>query len=176
MTFHAGYRQMTASKYECRFLMARDIKRCGPVAVQCMTLFASVLVRRSRELCLVFVLVTIQAVIELDLVKSLLASGNMAPIARQLGVATLQWVRRVRMLFHSELGWFETIYAVATRALAAIRPLDELSLMLVAVAIHTLLKSQRLLEIAIAVALNAFHLLMFSEQRVLRLGVVEALA
>lgn len=66
---------------------------------------------------------------------------------------------------------------MAGGALAAVTSLGKLAAMRIGpVTVHTLLKNQRLLEISARVALGAFDGGMFSQQRVLGLGMVEALA
>jgi hypothetical protein len=64
---------------------------------------------------------------------------------------------------------------VAGGALAAIIAFRELSFVLIAVAIHALLKCQRLFEISFAVAGDTVHLLVFPEQWVFGFGMIKTL-
>jgi len=78
---------------------------------------------------------------------------------------------------HSKLRGFPPVHGVTRGALRAARPPSELPIVWVGfVAIHALLKSQRLLEVAAAVAQNAIDRRMLSQQRVLGFGVIEAFA
>ena len=79
------------------------------------------------------------------------------------------------MLLHRESGGFPSLHVVAGSALAAIRPLHELPLVRIGfVTVHAFRKNEGLLEIAISVALGAFHRGMLAFQRELRFRVVEA--
>jgi hypothetical protein len=65
---------------------------------------------------------------------------------------------------------------MAGRAFTLIRPLGELPIMRIGLmTIHALLKSQRLLKVAIDVALSAIHNDVFSFERKLRLRMIKAL-
>jgi hypothetical protein len=65
---------------------------------------------------------------------------------------------------------------MAGRAFTLIRPLSELPIMQIGlVTIHALLKSQRLLKVAIEVALSAIHSDVFPFERKLRLRMIKAL-
>jgi hypothetical protein len=65
---------------------------------------------------------------------------------------------------------------MAGRAFTLIRPLSELPIMRIGlVTIHAPLKSQRLLKVAIEVALSAIHSDVFSFKRKFRLRMVKAL-
>src|ERR1700692_1917602 len=80
------------------------------------------------------------------------------------------------MLFHGERRWLPSVHVVAGSALALVNPFGKLTIMRIGlVAIHALRKNQRLLEIAVRVALGAIHTGMFSFERKLRLRVVKTL-
>ena len=80
------------------------------------------------------------------------------------------------MVLDGKLRWFPAIHAVARGALRPARPFGELAIMRVRfVAVHALLKSERLLEISAAMALYAVDCRMLPKQRVLRFRVIETL-
>jgi hypothetical protein len=80
------------------------------------------------------------------------------------------------VFFHSEGRGLESLQVVAGTAIRATSALAELALVFVLVAIHALLKGERLLEITVAVASQAIHLLVLSGQGVFSLRMVETLA
>jgi hypothetical protein len=98
----------------------------------------------------------------------------MALRALQSGVLALQWIFCSRMFLQPELSGLESLQAVTGGALLAAHAFCELALMLIAVAIHTLLKGEGLLEIAFAMAGDAIHLLVFAQQRIVGLGMIKA--
>ena len=93
----------------------------------------------------------------------------------QARVAALQWVRRRSVLLHGEQRRFPSLHIVAGSAFAAIRPLGELTVVSILVAIHALLKRDGFLEVAVCVALSAIDGGMFAQQGELGLGMVKAL-
>ena len=175
VTLLASHRQVRSRQYEPGLLVPRQPERGGLVAVERVTLLAPVQIRRGRELPLVLVFVAVEAATELDLVKRLFAVRDVALRALQGGVLALQGIGRSRMLLQTERCRLESFHGVTGGAFLAAHAFCELSLVLIVVAIHALLKSERLLEIALAVAGDAVHLLVLPEQRILGLGVVKAL-
>lgn len=174
VTLLASHRQVRSGQYEPGLLVPRQPKRGGLVAVERVTLLAPVQIRRGRELRLVFVFVAVEAATEFDLVKRLFAARDMALRALQGGVLALQGIGGSRMLLQTEHCRLESFHAMTGGAFLAAHAFCELSLMLIVVAIHTLPKSERLLEIALAMAGDAFHLLVFPQQRILGLGMIKA--
>jgi hypothetical protein len=80
------------------------------------------------------------------------------------------------VVLHRELRRFPSIHGVARSAFGATRPLGELAIVRVGfVAVHTGLESQGLLEVPAAVTLNAVDRRMFSQQRIFRFRMIEAL-
>ena len=100
----------------------------------------------------------------------------MALRALQARVPALQRIRARGMLLHRECRRLPSLHGVAGSALAAVGTLGKLAVVRIGlVAIHALLERQRLLEIAIGVALRAIDAGVLAFERKLRLRVVEAL-
>ena len=99
----------------------------------------------------------------------------MALRAFQTSVATLQRIRRGRMFLNRKFRWLPALHRVTGRALSLVRPLNKLAFVWILVAVHALREYQRLLEVAVGVALSAVHTHMLPLQRKLRLGVIKAL-
>ena len=140
-----------------------------------MTTVASVEIRRGGKLPRVPVAMTICAAIEFDLEYCVLPFRNMALRAFQTSVATLQRIRRGRMFLNRKFRWLPALHRVTGRALSLVRPLNKLPFVWILVAVHALREYQRLLEVAVGVALSAVHTHMLPLQRKLRLGVIKAL-
>lgn len=173
VAFRAGYGEVRAGEQESRLLVLRQPERRGPISIQSVALLAPVQVGSGGELPLVFILMAIETALELDLVERFLAVRNVALCALQAGMFPLQGVGSGCMLLQAKGARLETLHGVAGTALASIGALGELALMLILVAMHALLKSQRLFEIAAAVALQAIDFLVLAEQRIFRLRVIE---
>lgn len=129
VTFIACSRDVAPGQHEPRILVARQGERRRPVSIQRVTLLALVEIRRTGELCLVFVLVAIGALREFNFVERRPACGDMTPLALHRRVLPLQRVRAHRVFFHGEDRRFEAFYSVAARALAAIGTLYKLAVM-----------------------------------------------
>jgi hypothetical protein len=97
----------------------------------------------------------------------------MALLALQSGVLALQWIFSSRMFLQPELSGLESFHAVTGGTLLTAHAVCELTLMLIAVAIHTLLEGERLLEIAFAMAGDAIHLLVFPQQWIVGLRMIK---
>ena len=70
----------------------------------------------------------------------------------------LQRVSTGGVLLHRERRWLPAIHCVTGGTLAAIRALGELAFMRIGpVAIHALLKCERLFEVSVGMALRAIH-------------------
>ncbi len=90
-------------------------------------------------------------------------------------MSTLQRIRAGSVFLHRKGRWLPALYVVARSALAMIRAFGKLTVVGIGfVTIHAHLEDQRLLEIAITVALGAIHGYVLPLQRKLRLGVVKA--
>lgn len=175
MALSAGNGDMASGQDETSLPVLGQGEGGGPVAIQGVALLTAVQIRRRCELSLVFVFVAVEATGKLDLIKRFFPFGDMALRTGHAGVFGLERVSRGRVLFDPELCGLESFHGVAGRALSTVGTLEELAAVLIVVAIHAALESQRLLEIAAAVTLQAIHALMFAQQRVLGFGVIEAL-
>lgn len=91
-------------------------------------------------------------------------------------MTALQWIGAQGVLFHSERGGFPAVHRVAGGTFSGVRTLGKLALMRIGpVAIHAPVKYQRLLEIAIGMALRTIHAGVFALQGELSLRVIKAL-
>lgn len=174
MTLHTGDREVAAGESEARLLVPRDVERGRMVALQRVTVFAAILVRRGGELLLVGVGVAVRAERKLHLVVRGAASGQVTFRARHRGVLAIERVGRCGVLLHSKLCGLETFEGVAGGTITAVRALQELSAVRVGgVAVRALLVGHGLLELRRAVTLAAWHGRVFSLERVLCFGVVK---
>jgi hypothetical protein len=139
-----------------------------------VTVLAAVLVRRTRELPVVLIFMTVQASRELNFIDGVLAGGQMALVAGNGNVFALQRVFGCVVLFHAEKGGLPSIDVMAFRALALLGTRFELAFVGVRfVTIIAISKRQLLFEISLQVAFRTADHGMLSEERVLGLGMVE---
>jgi len=163
-------RDVPSSQDEMRLFVASQGEGRGLVTFKIVALVASVEIRCRRELPGMLIAVAVGAALELDFEQSIFALGNVALITLHPRMSSLQRIGRGRMVLHCELRRFPSIHGMTRGTLGAGRPLGELALVWVGfVAVHALLKSQRLFEIPTAVTLNAVDRDVLSEQRVFRL-------
>lgn len=161
-------RGMRSRQKEARLLMPREREGGRLVSVKVMALVATVQPRRSGKLRRVPIGVAIGAGLELDLVKRVLTLGDMALLALDLGVSALQGICTRCVLFYAELCGLESIDGVAFGTLASRGAFGKLSVMRVGfVTVYALVERHSLLEIALSVALGAFHLEVFAEEGIL---------
>ena len=117
------------------------------------------------------------AKLELDLVESVFSLRGVTLHALQARVTALQGISGCRMFLDTELRRLKSIDSMTGLARAAVGPLGELPVMGIGfVAIRALIESDGFLEVALSVALHAFHLRMLAQQRIFCLRVVEILA
>jgi len=173
----AWNRDVPARQNEVRLFVASQCERRWLIAFKVVAPVARIEIGRSRELAAVLVAVAIGATLESDFEQSIFALGDVTLRALQSGMPALQRIGRGCVVLHCEPRWFPPFHGVTRSALCARRPLGELPIVWVGfVAIHTLLKSQRLLEVSAAVTLNAVDHRMLSQQRIFRFRVIETLA
>jgi len=120
--------------------------------------------------------VAIGAAFELDLEERVLAFRNMAQGALQACMSAPQRICARGMLLRSECRRLPSARAVTGRTLTMIWPFRKLPVVRIGfVTVHALGENQRLLEVAIDMALRAVHAEVLSFERILRLGVVKTL-
>ncbi len=91
-------------------------------------------------------------------------------------MATLQGIRRGRMFFDRECRRLPPLHRVTRRALSLIRALGKLAFVWIRlVAVDALGENQRLLEVAVRMALGAIHTRVLPLQRELRFRVIKML-
>lgn len=175
VAFGAWHGHVTARQHKMGFLVFGQCERGGLVSFEVVAAVASIEVRGRSELAGVTIAVAISATLKLYLEESVLALGDVALGALQARVASFQRVGSRGVLLQREKGRLPALHVVAGGALSAVGTLGELSVVSILVAVHTFLEGKRLLEVPPLMALAAIDGGVFSEQRKLGLGVVEAL-
>lgn len=169
MALAAGYGHVPARQKEARLLMASQRESGWTISFKRMALVALVQIGRGGKLAGMTIAVTIRTKLELDLVERLFSLWGVALPALQTRVPSLQRICGCRMFFDAKLCRFESFDGVTGRAVAAVSPLRELPAVWVGpMAIRTLFKRHRLLEIITRVALNALHLRVLPKQWIFR--------
>src|SRR5438874_1772196 len=137
-----------------RLLMLGEAERRRLVSLQIVTAVAGVEVRGGRKLPLVLVGVAVGAALELDFEQRVFSLWNMALCTFQPRMLASQRISAAGMLLHRECRRLPTVYGMTGGALHPVRTLGKLPVMRIRLmAVHTLLKCQRLLKIPIGVAL-----------------------
>ena len=175
MAVLAGHRQMSPCQNEPRLFVPCQAECGGPEAIQRMALFTAIQIRCGGELCLVFILVAIEAALKLDCVKGFFPARSVALRALQAAMLALQRISGRRVFFQTEGRGLETLKVMAGTTLRAASALRKLAPVFVLVTIHALLEGERLFEITVAMACQAIHVLMLSDQWIFGLRVVEIL-
>ena len=174
----AGDRQVTSRQRKTRCFVPGNAE-CGRLhSLQGVAALTAIEIRRGGELPPMFIAVAVRAVLELHLVQRVfdVALRNVALRAPQRSMLALQRIGRRGVLLQSELCRLEAFNAVAGFTRPSIQPLGELSPMRIgAMAIHALLKCQRLLEISSGVALHTLDFNMLAEKRVFGFGMIKVL-
>lgn len=164
----AGNRCMTTGKREVCIFVPGERKGGWFVSLQVVAAFAAIKVRRLGKLSGMLVAVAISAVLELHFEQRVLAFRDVALLALQSGVTSLQGIGRSSVIFNGKFRRLEPIHGVAGGTFDSIAPFRELAVVWIRLmAIHTLLEGQRLLEIASGVAQCAFNRGMLSQQGIL---------
>lgn len=170
------HRSMSAGKHEPGLLVLRQREGRRLVTIQVVTPFASVEIGRARKLAGVPVGMAVRAASKLDCEQRFPALRDMALCTFQLGMPTLQRIRRRRVVLHRERRRLPSVDRMATRAFPAIGPVRELASMGIGlVTVHALRKHQGLFEITVRMALDASDSRMFTQQREFGLRVIELL-
>ena len=165
MALAAGHGYVPARQKEARLLMASQRESGWTISFKRMALIALVQIGRRGKLAGMTIAVTVRTELELDLVERGFSLWSVTLPALQTRVPALQGIRGCRMFFDAKLCRFESFDGVTGRAVAAVSPLRELPTVWVGpMAIRTLFKRHRLLEITTRVALNALHLRVLTKQ------------
>ena len=175
VAIRARHCNMAAGQHKTSLLVLGQGKRRGLVSLEIMTLVAGVEIRSRRKLAGMAVLVAVGANVKLDPIERVPAFWNVALRAFQPGVTALQRILGRSMLLDGEQRGLPALDIVARGALATVRPLGELPVVGVLVAIGALLERERFLEIPVGVALFALDLGVLALQRILCLRMVELL-
>lgn len=123
------------------------------------------------------VLVAVGALGKVDLEERRPPRGNVALLALNGGMFSLERISAGSVLFHGECRWLEPIDRVAARTFSAVGTFYKLSAVRIRlVAIAALRMRDRPLKVRPDVAALAAHAGVFSEQRVCRLRVIELCA
>jgi len=177
VAFGARHGEVRARQPEAALLMLCDREGRRMESADRVARLAPVVVRRRRKLPLVNVLVAVEAFRERKLVPRRGPRGNVALVARHLGVLSFERIRGESVLLHAEQRRLPAIHGVTGGAFALVLPLRELPAVGIGiVAVRAIRERDLFLEIAVRVALQAIHLRVLAEQGKLRLGVIELLA
>jgi hypothetical protein len=128
MASSAGNSSMSAHKRKVRVRMLRDGVRGAVPILDAVATFAAVVVRSSRELIVVRILVTVRAGRELQFVKHIFSRSNVTLRTRHLSVLALQRVLSGVMFLGGKKRRLPTVDGVAFRTLAFLRAIRELAL------------------------------------------------
>jgi hypothetical protein len=150
----------------------RKLRRLETACV--MALVAAVLVRRGRELALVHVLMTAAALGCGDVKDCVLALGYVALLAFDGSVLSFERIRGGRMQPDRERRRLEAFDLVTGRAIGSCGSRQELSLVIIRMAVGAFAMRDRRLEIALGVAVAASHAAVLAFQRKDSLGMIEA--
>ena len=170
-----GNGDVSSSECKMSFLVLGKRKRGRLITIHGMTTLASIEIRRGGKLSRVPVAMAICAAIEFDFEQRVLAFRNMALRTFQTSVASLQRIRGGRMFLHREFRGLPALHCVTGRALPLVCPFCKLTYMCILMAIHAPGECQRLLEVAVRMALTAVDTRVLPLQRKLRFGVIKAL-
>lgn len=155
VAFGAWNRQVAAGQHKTRFLVLGKRERGRLVRFDVVAAIAGIEVRSGGKLSRVPIGMAIRTALELDLEQRVLALRDVALRTLQSRVSALQRVGGQCVLLPGEERRPPPLHVVARRALAAIRTLCELAIVLIFVAIRTLGEWNGLFEIRIGVALPA---------------------
>ena len=173
----ARHRNMPARQHEPGLFVLGQGKGGGLIPFEGMAAIAGVEVGRRHKLPSVLVRVAVGAARELDLENSVRALGDMALAALHPGVPTLQRIGAGGVFFHREGGRLPALHGMAGGALNSGGTLGKLAFMGIRrVTVRALAEAQRLLEIAVGVALLAPHGGVLAFQRIFGLRVIEVLS
>ena len=167
--------QVCTRQGEARLLVTSQREMCGAKFRDTVALFASIVIGGSGELALVNVLMTRAALRLSDSKDSVFALRDMAFVTLHLGMPALEWIAGHGMLFESEGRGLEPVHSVTDGAIFAARTRQELTTVIVRMAIDTSRMGHRRSEIALGVAFAAAYARVLAEKGKSSLRVVEAL-
>jgi len=167
MARHARGGNVAANQREARGFVPRERKRRRAESMDGVTVFATVLAGRPRELSLMDVSVAILAGRQFNLVKRVEAGRNMALYAGRVGVFPLQRIISAGMFGHAKGGGFESIQGVARRAIASVLSRQKLAVVRVGMTVQAAVERQGQVEVSALVAGLATHRRMLPLERVL---------
>lgn len=172
----ARHGQVAPGQLKMGLLVLNQRKGRRLISLDIVAAVAGIEIRGRGKLLGVPIAVAIGAAFEFHLEKRVAPLRNVALGTLEPRVTAFQRIRSDCMLFHREGRWLPPLNIVARLTLATVRPLLELPFVRIGfVAIHALGEGQRLLEIAIRVALGAVHADMLPLQRELCFRVIEEL-
>ena len=174
MAFRTGNRHVASRQRVDRSLMLRDSEDRAMKIRDGVACFAAIFIGLGGKLPVVRIFVAIKASRKLHGVPRFPTRGDVTFGAFHFRMHACERIFRSRVFRHSKQGWLPTFQGVAFRAVAFLGAIRELPAVRVwFVAIGTLRKRKLFFEITIQVASDATHGLMFSNQRVLCLGMVK---
>lgn len=174
VTLVTRYSHMATCQWKAALLMLRQSHRRCLERVAGVTLLTPIAPGVAGELSLVRILMTIDAYAELDLVKRLRASRNMAGGTLHRGVRRYQREARLRVIGLREDRWRPALHRVTTLAAPSIGPLRKLPGVRIGfVAVRAESVRNRRLEVARLVTGQARDLEVLTRQSKVRLRMIE---
>lgn len=140
-----------------------------------VTLFATICIGSGDELPLVHVVMAGNALRLLDCKDGRFALRNMAGLAFDFNMTAFEWIHARGMFFHTKGRRLKSIHGMTKGTICTSGAGHELTAVIIGMAIHALGKCNRRLEIPLVVAVAASYGAVFSEKRISRLGMIEAL-
>src|SRR2546430_3888282 len=132
----ASRRNVSAGQLKLGLLVLRQSEGRWPVSLQIVALVAAILVWLTCELVVVFVLVAVRATLEFDDLEDRgLPLGDVAAAALYLRVPVNQGIVCFRVGLYVEQRRLPALHVVTRRALDSFRPLGELPVVVVLVAV-----------------------------------------
>ena len=170
VTISTRDRDVPTRQYEVRLFVLSQTKRGRLVSLERMAAVAGVEVGRRHKLPRMIVGMAVGAAFEFDLEHCVIPSRDVTFRTFHHRMFALQRICARRVLLHGESRRLPSLHRMAGSALSALLMLGELATVRIGfVAIHALLKWQRLSEVSVGVALGAIDADMFPFQRELGL-------
>lgn len=174
VALRAGHSHMGPSQHEAGVFVLGNGESRAMEVLYGVAILATILVGSGGELLVMRVLMAIRASSELHFIECVFAGRRVAFVAGHGSMFSLERIVRSRVFFHPKLRRLPALDGVAFRALTLACARLELPFVGIRrVAINTLAKGQRLLEIASSVAVAAADFDVRSQEGVFRFRMVE---
>lgn len=175
MALNTRHRQVRTGQRKACLAVARQREMCRLKLGHTMALFAAILIGCPGKLTFVNVLVATAALRLRNTKYGVLALWNVALVAFHFGMSALEWVAGGGVFLDSKRGGLEPIHRVASSAIPAASARQELTFVVIGMAIRALPVCYRRLEIALIVTVAASYAAVLSDQRISGLRMIESL-